>query len=119
VFAAAFAAALNLVPAIVHPVFAVSRLRPSALAIVTLHCYRASPTHGPIYAFIFLAGVYAVAWLERIALGTTRSTVLLFGISGTVLAVLRGIDAWQRRDRVDVELDELVELPTLRLGLME
>jgi hypothetical protein len=76
-------------------------------------------THGPIYAGILLAGVYAVAWLEQLALSTTRGTVMLFGISATVLAVLHGIDVWQRRDRPEVELDELVELPTLRLGLME
>jgi hypothetical protein len=47
---------------------------------------------------------------------TTQGTIILFGISGAVLAVVCGIDMWQRRDRVDVELDELVELPTLRLG---
>jgi hypothetical protein len=76
-------------------------------------------THGPIYACICLAGVYAVAWVERFALSTTWGTVVLFGMSGTVLAILRGIDVWQRRGRLDVGLDEVVELPTLRLGLME
>jgi hypothetical protein len=76
-------------------------------------------TYGSIYAFLFLAGVYTVTWIERLALSTTRGTVILFGITGTFLAAIRGVDAWQRRNRVEVELDELVEPPTLRLGLME
>ena len=76
-------------------------------------------TYGGIYAFIFLIGVYTVAWLEHVALSTTRGTVVLFVITGTILAVIRGMDMWQRRDRVEVELDELVDPPTLRLGLME
>jgi hypothetical protein len=75
--------------------------------------------YGGIYACIFLAGVYAVAWLERLALSTTRGTVVLFVVTGTILAVIRGMDVWQRRDRVEVELDELVDPPTLRLGLTE
>ena len=28
-------------------------------------------------------------------------------------------DVWQRRERLEIELDELVDPPTLRLGLME
>jgi hypothetical protein len=76
-------------------------------------------TYGGIYAFIFLIGVYTVAWLEHVALSSTRGTVALFVVTGTILAVIRGIDVWQRRDRVEVELDELVDPPTLRLGLMD
>jgi hypothetical protein len=76
-------------------------------------------TYGAIYAFIFLIGVYTVAWLEHLALSTTRGTVVLFAVTGTILAVIRGMDMWQRRDSVEVELDELVDPPTLRLGLME
>jgi hypothetical protein len=76
-------------------------------------------TYGGIYAVIFLVGVYTVAWLEHVALGTTHGTVVLFVVTGTILAVVRGLDVWQRRDRVEVELDELVDPPTLRLGLME
>ena len=74
-------------------------------------------TYGPIYAFIFLACVYAVAWIERLSLSTTRGTVTLFGITVVVFVIIRGIDAWQRRDRVEGELDELVDPPTLRLDL--
>ena len=73
----------------------------------------------PVYAFIFVVGVYTVAWLERLALSTTRGTVVLVVITGTILAVIRGMDVWQRRDNVEVELDEIVDPPTLRLGLME
>ena len=68
---------------------------------------------------IFLVGVYTVAWLEHVALSTTRGTVVLFAVTAAAWAVIRGIDLWQRRDRVEVELDELVDPPTLRLGLME
>jgi hypothetical protein len=76
-------------------------------------------TYGGIYAFFFLIALYTVAWLEHLALSTTRGTVVLFAITGTILAIIRGMDVWQRRDRVEVELDELVDPPTLRLGLME
>ena len=76
-------------------------------------------THGGVYALVFLVGVYTVAWLEHLALRTTSGTVVLFAVTGTTLAVLRGVDMWQRRESVDVELDELVDPPTLRLGLME
>jgi hypothetical protein len=76
-------------------------------------------TYGGIYAFIFLIGVYTVAWLEQLALSSTRGTIVLFAVTGTILVVIRGMDIWQRRDSVEVELDELVDPPTLRLGLME
>ena len=32
-------------------------------------------THGGVYAFVFLLGVYTVAWLEHLALSTVRGTV--------------------------------------------
>jgi hypothetical protein len=76
-------------------------------------------THGGIYAFILLVSVYTWAWLEHLALSTTAGTVVLFVVTGTILAVIRGIDIWQRRERIEVELDEIVDPPTLRLGLME
>jgi hypothetical protein len=44
---------------------------------------------------------------------------MLFGITALVFVVIRGVDAWRRRDRVEVALDELVDPPTLRLGLMD
>ena len=75
--------------------------------------------YGGLYTSIFLVGVYTVAWLEHLALSTTRGTVVLFVVTGSILAVIRGMDLWQRRNRVDVELDELVDPPTLRLGLTE
>jgi hypothetical protein len=76
-------------------------------------------TYGAIYALIFLIGVFTVARIEHLALSTTGGTVVLFAVTGTILAVIRGMDVWQRRDRVEVELDELVDPPTLRLGLIE
>jgi hypothetical protein len=66
-----------------------------------------------------LIGVYTVAWLEYLALGTRPGIVVLFVITAALLAVIRGIDVWQRQERVDVELDELVDPPTLRLGLTD
>jgi hypothetical protein len=76
-------------------------------------------TYGAIYALFFLIGVFTVARIEHLALSTTGGTVVLFAVTGTILAVIRGVDMWQRRDRIEVELDELVDPPTLRLGLME
>jgi hypothetical protein len=76
-------------------------------------------TYGGVYASIFLVGVYTVAWLEHVALSSTRGTAVLFTVTAATWAVLRGIDLWQRRTRIEVELDELVDPPTLRLGLME
>ena len=76
-------------------------------------------THGGVYVFIFLVSVYAVAWLERLALSTTTGTVVLFVVTGTILAVIRAIDTWQRREIFEVELDDVVDPPTLRLGLTE
>ena len=76
-------------------------------------------TIGSIYAFIFLAGVYTVAWLERLALSTTRGTVVLFICCVAVLGILRAVDAWRWRNRAAIDLDELPDPPTLRLGLAE
>ncbi len=76
-------------------------------------------THGGVYAFVFLVAVYTVAWLEYLALSTRPGIVVLFVITAALLAVIRGIDTWQRRERVDVELDELVDPPTLRLDLTD
>ena len=76
-------------------------------------------TYGSIYVSFFLVGVYWVAWLEHRALSTTRGTVILFVVTASILAVLRGVELWQRRNRIEVELDELVDPPTLRLGLTE
>lgn len=121
--------ALGRQPAISH--FAFGLLSALVLIEVSLLGYRRLPfassyvptmdvtTYGGIYALIFLIGVYTVASLEHVALSSTRGTVALFVVTGTILAVIRGIDVWQRRDRVEVELDELVDPPTLRLGLME
>jgi hypothetical protein len=76
-------------------------------------------TYGGIYVFFVLIAVYTVAWLEHLAFSATRTTVVLLVVTGTILAVLRGVDAWQRRNQIEGELDELVDPPTLRLGLME
>jgi len=76
-------------------------------------------TYSAIVGLIYLVGVYTSAWIERVALSTTRGTIVLFAIMGMILVVIRGADAWQRRDRGEAELDELVDPPTLRLGLME
>jgi hypothetical protein len=76
-------------------------------------------THGPIYALVSLIGVYTLAWIERVALASGEGIFMLFGVTGAILAVVRGIDAWQRRNRVEAALDEPVDLPTLRLGLTD
>lgn len=76
-------------------------------------------THGGVYAFVCFASVSTVAWLEHVALGSSGGTVALFVVTATSLAAIRGIDTWQRRRARYVELDELVEPPTLRLGLTD
>jgi len=76
-------------------------------------------TYGSIYASIFLVSVYTVAWLEHLALSTTSGTVVLFVVTGSLFGVIRGIGIWQSRAPVEVALDEVVEPPTLRLGLSD
>jgi hypothetical protein len=76
-------------------------------------------THGGVYALICFVSVYTVAWLEHVALSTTSGTAGLLLVSATGFAAIRGIDMWQRRNPREVELDELVDPPTLRLGLTE
>jgi hypothetical protein len=65
-----------------------------------------------------LIGVYTVAWIEQQAFGGGYGAVL-FGITALCWAVLRWADARQRHGRIENDLDELVDLPTLRLGLMD
>jgi hypothetical protein len=76
-------------------------------------------TYGGIYVFICLMSVYTVAWLEHVALRSTSGTIALFVVTVTSFAAIRAIDMWQRRNPREVELDELVDPPTLRLGLTE
>jgi hypothetical protein len=76
-------------------------------------------THGGIYAFAWLISVYTVAWSEHVALSTRTGTIVLFGVSAAGFGALRGIDLWQRQQPREVELDEQVDPPTLRLGLMD
>jgi hypothetical protein len=76
-------------------------------------------THGGIYAFICLLSVYTIARLEHVALSTTSGTVTLFVLTVTSLATIRVIDVWQRRNPREVGLDEFIDPPTLRLGLMD
>jgi hypothetical protein len=76
-------------------------------------------TYGGIYLFICLFSVYTVAWLEHVALRSTSGTIVLFLVTFTSLAAIRAIDMWQRRNPREVDLDELVDPPTLRLGLSE
>jgi hypothetical protein len=76
-------------------------------------------TYGGIYVFICLMSVYTVAWLEHVALRSTSGTIALFVGTLISFAAIRGIDMWQRRRPREVDLDELVDPPTLRLGLTE
>jgi hypothetical protein len=76
-------------------------------------------THAGLFVVACVTTVYMVAWVEHIALSTTRGTVALFGFTFASFCGIRAIDVWQRRHPREVELDELVEPPTLRLGLTE
>jgi hypothetical protein len=76
-------------------------------------------TYAGPYALAWLISVYAVAWVEHVALRSTRGTVALFVVTLISFGALRTIDIWQRRNPREIDLDELVEPPTLRLGLSE
>jgi hypothetical protein len=76
-------------------------------------------TQPGLFVLACIISVYTVAWIEHAALSTTSGTVALFAVTAGSLAAVRGIDAWQRRDAREVELDEAVEPPTLRLGLTD
>jgi hypothetical protein len=73
-------------------------------------------TFGPPLVLAALAGAYALAWIERLALSTDNSGVLL-AIAGALVLALRGLDALQRRSQVAMDLDEAPSPPTQRLGL--
>ena len=108
-------AVVNEVSFVVHPLLEYPRL-PFGSSYVPATTIT---THSAVYGIIVLTSVYTVAWLERLALSASRGTMVLFVSTGAIWAVTRGMDAWQRRNRTDVELDELVDPPTLRLGLMD
>lgn len=76
-------------------------------------------TYVGIYVFVWLISVYTVAWVEHLALRSTSGTIALFVVTLISLGAIRVIDMWQRRDPGEVDLDELVDPPTLRLGLTE
>jgi hypothetical protein len=71
----------------------------------------------PVAALLASLSLYGVAWLERLALSTTRGTVVFFVVVGTLFVTLRIVDRWQRRTRVAMELTELPESATERLSL--
>jgi hypothetical protein len=75
--------------------------------------------HSVVGAAALLIGVYAVARLEHLALLTTRGTIALFVVCGAAWVVVRTLDARKRRHGIEGQLDELVEPPTLRLGLID
>jgi hypothetical protein len=74
-------------------------------------------TYGGVYIFGCLVSVYTVAWLEHLALSTTIGTVVLLVVTAAIFAVIRAIDNWQQRQPREVDLDEIVDPPTLRLDL--
>ena len=76
-------------------------------------------TYVGIYVFVWLMSVYTVAWVEHVTLRSTSGTIALFVVTLISFAAIRAIDMWQRRHPREVDLDELVDPPTLRLGLTE
>jgi hypothetical protein len=71
----------------------------------------------PIYVVTFLLATYAFAWIERLALTSPIGSAVLIVLLATVFAGLRWTDVWQRRTRIDIELDELPAPATQRLNL--
>jgi hypothetical protein len=76
-------------------------------------------SYAGIYVLGWLLSVVTIAWVEHVALASTTSTVALCSVTLISYAAIRAIDRWQRRKPVDVELDELVDPPTQRLGLTD
>jgi hypothetical protein len=76
-------------------------------------------TYGGIYVFVWLISMYTVAWVEHVALRSTSGTIALFAATLISFGAIRAIDMWQRRNPGEGDLDELVDPPTLRLGLTE
>ena len=76
-------------------------------------------TYVGIYVFVWLISVYTVAWVEHVALRSTSGTIALFVVTLMSFGAIRAIDMWQRRNPSEGDLDELVDPPTLRLGLTE
>lgn len=72
---------------------------------------------GAVYALLFGVIVYALAWIERLVLGIPNGTLVVLGVAAAVLVALRAADVWQHRTPVPVELDEVADPPTQRLGL--
>jgi hypothetical protein len=72
---------------------------------------------GAVYALIFGFIVFGLAWIERLVLRIPYGTLVMLGTSGALLIALRAADVWQHRTPLPVQLDELAEPPTQRLGL--
>ena len=92
-FAAVFAAALNLVPALIHPLFAVSRLQPTMLQVATLiAAHLTSTTAAAAFGFVVVLGlrellhaILTPAWFGRVSL--VLQGALVVGLVTTLLLV--------------------------------
>ena len=86
-FAAAFAAALNVVPALIHPISAVSRLRPSMLQVVTLiAAHITSTTAAATFGFVAVLGLREL--LHAILGSTAFRRVSVVVRAGLVVALV-------------------------------
>jgi hypothetical protein len=72
---------------------------------------------GVIYVLVFMGGIYALARLERYAFAAPFRTMVLLTATLALFAAARGMDAWLRRTRVPIDLDELPAPPTQRFDL--
>jgi hypothetical protein len=89
VFAGAFSAALNVVPALMHPVFAVSRLKPSAWQVATLiAAHLASTTAAAAFGFGAVLGLREVLHASLGAVGFRRVSVALHAALVVVLVTV-------------------------------
>jgi hypothetical protein len=71
----------------------------------------------PIYAVAFLLGTSGLAWVERLALGSTRTTTTWLAALTALFVGLRVVDTFQRRRRCALEFDNLPDPATQRLNL--
>ena len=72
---------------------------------------------GPIYVLVFLLGTYGFASTERLALSSTRGTVIFLAAVSTLLIIVRAVDRWQRRTPVAIQWDEPAVSSAQRLDL--
>jgi hypothetical protein len=75
-------------------------------------------TMGLPLVLMAMAAAYGLAWIERLAIATDN-TLMLLAVIATLAVGLHGLDLWQRRERKVIDLDEGPAPATQRFELSE